>query len=518
MKALLRRSLLSWMVLAMICLAPARAMENLEQMIEQTRALREKFLKDRHRPLYHFVSPEGICHPFDPNGSIFWKGQYHLMYIFQDHRGHCWGHAVSNDMLHWRILPPALAPGDGDTGIYSGNAFVNKEGIPTIIYYGVKAGGCIAVAQDNDLIEWKKLDSNPVVPLPGKKDPNHKKYRPLDPHGWVKGDTYYTIFGGNPTGMRATVFKAQELNKWEHVGYLLAHTVPGVDLREDISCPDMFRLGGKDVLVCISHRLGCRYYIGEWKNEQFYPESHGLMNWPGGRFFANDSFLDDRGRRILLAWVGEAVLAPRKEKMGWAGVMSMPRVLTLAKDDTLRIKPIEEIERLRINPPRVRKDLRLADSAEVVLKDIAGDCLEINLQIDPGSASQVGLKVRRSPQGEEETVIVYESTSHKLILDVAKSSLDKDVRYGTHRPHTAEGGDDVRIQRAPFAVAAGETFELRVFLDRSIIEVYGDDRQCVTQRIYPSRRDALGVSLFCKGGSAKVLSLKAWDMAATNSW
>jgi sucrose-6-phosphate hydrolase SacC (GH32 family) len=61
----------------------AGAEENLEQMIEQTRALREKFLRDRHRPLYHFVSPEGVCNPFDPNGSIFWKGQYHLMYIFQ---------------------------------------------------------------------------------------------------------------------------------------------------------------------------------------------------------------------------------------------------------------------------------------------------------------------------------------------------------------------------------------------------------------------------------------------------
>ncbi len=517
MKMLLRRNLLLGLVLTMIGLVPAEAQEDLDQMIEQTRALRKKYLADRHRPLYHFVSPEGVCHPFDPNGSIFWKGQYHLMYIFQHREKHYWGHAVSRDMLHWRILPPALSPGNGDKGIFSGNAFINKEGIPTIIYYGVKAGGCIAVAQDDDLIEWRKLSSNPVVPRLKKRDPDYGKYRPCDPHGWLEGDTYYTIFGGDPTGMRATVFKAQELDQWEYVGYLLAHTVPGVALDEDISCPDLFRLGDKDVLMCISHPLGCRYYIGEWKNEQFYPESHGLMNWPGGRFFANDSFLDDRGRRILIAWVGEAMLAPRLKENGWAGVMSMPRVLSLPKDGILRIKPIKEIERLRMNP-RVRKDISLADGAEIVLKDIAGDCLEIDLEIAPGSASQVGLKVRRSPQGEEETIITCEPASGKLILDVAKSSLDKDIRYGTYRPHTAEGGDDVRVQSAPFEVPPGDTFKLRIFLDRSIIEVFGDDRQCVTQRIYPSREDALGVSLFCKGGSAKVLSLKAWDMAATNPW
>jgi beta-fructofuranosidase len=333
----------------------------------------------------------------------------------------------------------------------------------------------------------------------------------------LEGDTYYTIFGGDPTGKRATVFKARELDQWEHVGYLLAHTVPGVALDEDISCPDMFQLDGKDVLVCISHPLGCRYYIGEWKNEQFYPESHGLMNWPGGRFFANDSFLDDRGRRILIAWVGEALLVERKNELGWAGVMSMPRVLSLADDNTLLIKPIEEIEQLRMNH-REQNEIALTDEQEIRLDNISGDCMEIDLEIDPGSASQVGLRVRRSPEGEEETLIIFEPDSGKLIIDVGKSSLDPGVRYGTYRPHTAEEGDDVRVQKAPLELGKGETLKLRIFLDHSILEVYANDSQCVTQRIYPSRKDAMGITLFCRGGKAKVLSLDAWDMAASNPW
>lgn len=105
----------------------------------------------------------------------------------------------------------------------------------------MKAGACIAVARDDELIEWEKLSANPVVPMLGKKDPDYGKYRACDPHGWLEGDTYYAIFGGDPSGMMASVFKARELDQWHYVGDLLAHTAPGVDLREDISCPDMFR-------------------------------------------------------------------------------------------------------------------------------------------------------------------------------------------------------------------------------------------------------------------------------------
>jgi hypothetical protein len=80
------------------------------------RALREKLLRDPHRPVYHFVTPEGRCMPFDPNGAIFWKGRYHLFYIFQDARGHNWGHASSADLCHWRHHPTGLV-----SGMFSGN-------------------------------------------------------------------------------------------------------------------------------------------------------------------------------------------------------------------------------------------------------------------------------------------------------------------------------------------------------------------------------------------------------------
>ena len=85
--------------------------QRLVEMIESQREFRDLLLDDPYRPTYHFVNPEGRGMPFDPNGAIFWKGKYHLYYIYQrDHRlaqrveGHrnfdCWGHASSIDLLH----------------------------------------------------------------------------------------------------------------------------------------------------------------------------------------------------------------------------------------------------------------------------------------------------------------------------------------------------------------------------------------------------------------------------------
>ncbi len=93
-----------------------------------TRSLREKLLGDPFRPGYHFVVPEGRCMPFDPNGAIFWKGRYHLFYIFQDQRGHNWGHVSSTDLLHWRHHPTGLV-----AGMFSGNCFINNRGEATML-------------------------------------------------------------------------------------------------------------------------------------------------------------------------------------------------------------------------------------------------------------------------------------------------------------------------------------------------------------------------------------------------
>ncbi len=457
------------------------------------RALRETLASDPHRPGYHFVIPEGTGMPFDPNGAIYWKGRYHLFYIFQDHRGHNWGHVSSPDLFHWRHHPTGLT-----AGMFSGNCFINKEGRPTMCYHQVGQGNAMAVALDDDLNEWKKLDSNPITPKTQPGDPHHDQYRSWDPYGWLEGDTYYAIFGGE----RAGLAKAPRLEgEWKYVGDLLANTVPGVSIHEDISCADFFKLGDRHMLLCISHRLGARYYLGDWKGEQFHPTFHEQMSWVDNSYFAPESLLDDRGRRIMWAWIFDLPQFKMRTDYGWSGTMSLPRVLTLAGDGTLRMNPPEEIARLRVTGEK-RANLTVPANTEHAVDGIAGNSLEVSLEMNAPDAGQYGIKVCCAPGGQEQTLIYYDASDRKLKVDTTQSSL-------------ADGPKNV--EAGPFELRSGEPLRLRVFVDKSVVEVFANEgRQAVMRRIYPTRADSVGVRLFSKGGEARVAALEAWEMAPAN--
>jgi beta-fructofuranosidase len=459
------------------------------------RALREKLLSDPHRPGYHFAIPEGQAMPFDPNGAIYWKGRYHLFYIFQDKRGHNWGHVSSTDLFHWRHHPTGLI-----SGMFSGNCFINKDGRPTMCYHQVGQGNAMAVAVDDDLNEWKKLDSNPITPKTKPGDPHHDKYRSWDPFGWLEGDTYYAIFGGERPG----IVKAPSLQgEWKYVGDLMANTVAGVSINEDVSCADFFKLGDRHMLLCISHRLGARYYLGEWRGEQFRPAIHEKMSWVDNSFFAPESLLDDRGRRIMWAWIFDHPGFKMRTDFGWSGTMSLPRVLSLAEDGTLRMNPPQEIEKLRSNGKR-KTNLTVKAGADLMVEGISGNSLELALEMRAQDARQFGMKIACSPAGEEQTSIYYDAAEKKLKVDTTKSSA-------------AEGPKS--IEAGPFELKAGEPLKLRVFVDKSVVEVFANDgRQAVMRRIYPSRLDSVGVALFSNGGQASVTSLEAWEMAPSNPY
>merc|ERR1712098_334214 len=122
-----------------------------------------------------------------------------------------------------------------------------------------------------------------------------------------------------------------------------------------------------------------------------------------------------------------------------------------------------------------------------------------------------------------ETAVFYMPEVDSLIIDFSKSTLDKAVKYPHFTPHNEpEGLDDAgryaSVQQAPFELADRERLKLHIFLDRSVIEVFANGRQCMTQRIYPTREDSLGVSAFSSGGEATLESLDVWEMRTTNSW
>ena len=116
----------------------------------------------------------------------------------------------------------------------------------------------------------------------------------------------------------------------------------GVDKNEDVSCANMFKIGDKWMLLCISHGLGCRYYLGDFKDEKYLPEFHAMMNWRDWDFFAPESLLTPDGRRVMWAWCNVKAANSRQ-----TAIQSLPRELSLPADGVLRIKPLRELEKLR---------------------------------------------------------------------------------------------------------------------------------------------------------------------------
>ena len=142
------------------------------ERIEGARKLREQLLADPWRPGYHFAIPEDIGRPGDPNGAFFANGRYHLMYLYDrrgmhgfSNQGFCWGHISSHDLVHWRHHPDAIVPGDGDSGCFSGGAFVDDDGTAYLSYWRLPknkedgSGHGIGIAKSNDehYEVWEKM-------------------------------------------------------------------------------------------------------------------------------------------------------------------------------------------------------------------------------------------------------------------------------------------------------------------------------------------------------------------------
>jgi beta-fructofuranosidase len=496
-----------------------------EALIHSARDLRVKYMADRHRPRYHFMPPAGWLN--DINGPIYWKGRYHIFYQYNPDEAYWkaiqWGHASSVDLVHWVDHPVALVTdpnGPDRKGCFSGGMVVN-DGVPTIIYHGNPDGTCIATSHDDELNVWTKHPGNPVIRVPQPGDANYGRYRVYDPCAWRVGQIWYALCGSHDdTGDVAYLFRSPDMVHWEfmHPFYRSERRFTHID--EDCAVPDFFPLGDRHMLSFSSHLVGAQYYLGRYENDRFYPEQHGRFSWAGGVNAGAITMLDGQSRRLFFTWLLEARIRDRQRAAGWAGVMNLPWVLSM-RDGALGIAPIPELSVLRYNA-RTHPDVQLAGDTEVTLSGIRGDALELAVELEPEGAREFGLVVRASPDGAEHTRIVCSPAEGTLRIDVSRSSLDPDVAYQRYlvdsmlknlpAPEEAAGAAAPQLSLRP-----GEPLQLRVFLDRSVLEVFGNGRQAVVQRVYPSRADSLQVRVFALGGGVTVHGVQAWDMASTHS-
>jgi beta-fructofuranosidase len=482
------------MILPLLLAAPSAGAgaDSVPEWQARAMAERVRLSQDTQRPLYHFLPPSNWMN--DPNGLVHFKGEYHLFYQHNPQGAAwgnmTWGHAVSKDLVHWRDLPYALRP-DADydrEGVFSGCCVVDN-GLPTIVYTGVQPEvQCVATSRD--MLVWTKSPNNPVIPGP---PPGLEVTGFRDPYVWREGKEWRAVVGSGIKGRGGAIllYRSKDLRTWDFVGPALVGD-PGLgDMWE---CPNLFRLGRKWVLI-VSTLGRAHYFVGDFADDRFVPESDGPLD-NGGALYAPQVFPDNRGRRILFGWLWEQRAGA--ETHGWQGVQSLPRVLTLGEDGSLRYAPAREVEKLRGARTRVERP-QLAPDKDTPLPAIAGDCLEIqaDFRVKEG---RCGLVVRRSPDAEEGTRIVYDAGTSTLSVDRSRSSTDPRV---------------VRdVRSAPLALGKDEALRLRVFVDRSVIEVFANERVVLTSRVYPVRSDSLGVAAFGSAASTVLERADAWTMEA----
>lgn len=463
---------------------------------------------------FHLMHPGGPSLPGDPNAAFYLDGTYHLHYILQHPFGanrqnsFSFIHVTSSDMLNWNWEPTKLQPAFTGHGMFSGTGFLTKEGMPAAIYHGQASGrNQIAIAKDRQLKEWNK-----PFPMEVKnRDGSEARINHWDPDCFLIGDTYYAISGGeNPPLM-----KSQDLKSWTLVGDFMAHQSADVTIGEDVSCPNFFKLGEKWMLLCISHPLGCRYYLGDWDadREQFVPTHHARMNsrredqpvwglFQRTDFFAPETVLTPDGRRVMWAWLTSV---GTNNKLLNKTIQSLPRELHLPSDGVLRIRPLRELENLRFDKVQ-REDL-------VLDQPIRGHGDRVPPVTAPALQSLIDIP---SEASEIRLVIPREDVSRKLFGLVLFSDGKGGGLPIVFRPETGT----VRVGNSEINFAAGdlsdgEDLEIRVFIDKYLVEVFIGDRAASVVSFPSGELSAHKIDGFSVGAPTRIRSLEAWKLKST---
>ena len=495
------------------------------------REMREDLTGNPYRPIYHFGAVNWIG---DPNGLCFWQGKYHIFY--QGHlpgmTGVCWGHAVSDDLVHWEDLPFAFAADKTDLSCFSGQTWVEEDRV-VAIYHGKGKGNCIAESSDPLLLNWRKNPDNPVIP-DGEPSEDGYPYRIFDPCIWKEDDGYYSLSGtwrGFPRERRKTcdhLFYSRDLTHWEYI-HPLVEDDSFCTMSDDGACPNFRPIGnGKHALTLFSHRTGSRYYIGDYdkKTHKFTIDYHRRFSHNGrigGGIGTPSVTVDPRGRHITIFNYHEGF--SEQEPHAGNGVFSVPLIMKAKDRFPVHDRPYNELEALRFNPCTIEpaeeldslrfngtklENIEIQPNEELVLKGVEGKSIEIKARLQMNNAREAGFYVLRSPNGDERTKISVMNVFHgkfldALIIDTTQSSVRNDV---VCRPP-----EDV-----PFPIPDDHIVELRIFIDRSLIEVFANADQFAGVRVCPDREDSRGVSFFAKGDSVTLLSLECWHMRAIEPW
>lgn len=453
-----------------------------------------------HEPLraqFHFSSRRGWNN--DPNGLVFYKGEYHLFYQHNPYGwawGNMhWGHAVSPDLVHWMELGDVLAP-DTSGDMFSGSAVVDWKntsglGVPgqpplILIYTSTLSGQSIASSTDGR--NFTKFSGNPVLKnIPGaeaNRDP--KVYWQERTQKWVMA-LYVGLPGkecassypgyacgsldknGRPTRENAIYFlTSPNLKDWTVTSHIEGF----------YECPDYFELpvdGDAQNQKWVLTAASSEYMVGSFDGQTFRPETPKLPGHRGRGFYAAQTFSDlPDGRRIQIGW-----FQTETRGMPFNQSMTIPLELKLVSTPAgprLTRTPVKELEALRAKTHNFLPMTLHPDSVNP-LSEVKAELVELRTEFEPGDAKEVILTVRSA-------TIVYDAEKQEL---------------------------QVNGQRADAPLLGGKQ-RLVVFSDRVGLEVFAGDGLIYMPMPFIPKADDLGLGIQAKGGNAKINTLQVNEL------
>ncbi|WP_025683104.1 GH32 C-terminal domain-containing protein [Paenibacillus maysiensis] len=488
------------------------------------------YYTEKYRPQYHYSPARGSAS--DPNGLVYFEGEYHLLH--QD--GGQWAHAVSTNLLDWKRLPFALEWNDLGH-IWSGSAvadltnasdlFGDYGGKGLIAYYTSfnpdqsRGNQRIGLAYSTDRGRtWQYPKDRPIViENPGKseEDPGNWDFR--DPKV-VWDETHQRWIMVVSGGDHIRFFTSTNLIDWlwtDNFGY-------GDYIRGGVwECPDLFRLPVDDgntskwVLMISTgastntQGSDAEYFIGELTPDGKFLNDLSSGNvlrtdW-GKEFYASMSFSNvPDGRRIMLAWMTNWDYPFSFPTSPWKGQFSIPRELSLKTTrEGIRLiqHPISELTSLRTGLFSLDNQ-SVTESSPNVLEGLNAGAYEIEAEFElpsVGVASTLGFYVWDG--GEQRTVVGYKTDVQQLFVNRADSGLtDFSSLFST-------------LHEASLA-PVGNRIQMRIFVDESSVEVFGNDGEVVFSDIILPDSARRGMSFFVQGGEVKIVSLRVY--ALRNSW
>ncbi len=481
---------------------------------------------EKHRPQFHFSPKEKWMN--DPNGMVFYDGEYHLFYqYFPDSTRwgpmH-WGHAVSTDMVRWEHLPVALYP-DSLGYIFSGSAVVdwnNTSGFgqngqpPLVAIYTYhepnkeKAGRNDfqnqGIAYSNDKGRtWVKYAGNPVIPNPG----NIRDFR--DPKVvWHPESSQWVMVLAVQD--HAEFWGSKDLKSWAKLS----------DWGKDFGvhggvweCPDLFPMkvegtGEKKWVLLQSLNpgtpqggSGTQYFVGDFDGKQFTLDADFKQYVPKGKGVWFDCGRDNYagvtwsgipekdGRTLWLGWMSNWLYAQEVPTLEWRSAMTIPKALTLKKTEQgyrLFTQPVTELSTLR-----------------GAAHQIAATTLEGAMDLTPSLGfspvkSEFILEFELPAEGAVNCGIELSNSKgewYRIGFDAAKNRFFSDRTQSGDFSFSNKFAGLIYSDPRP---SSSKTLKLHVFIDAASIELFADDGAlCMTELFFPSE-DFGSIALFAENG------------------